>query len=240
MIKQKTETLFISKLGGPLTDFHDINIKVSRFFTDTSGTILDKNTVPNNLKKSYPFFLFGQWDRLGGHNIGLQTNPAGLPLYFSGVFGVGVPFLMGTGLNEIQTKLSIGDILTVFTDDIVNPSFYIWMVLHSDNTPLGSMFGNSISTQRDGRLMNLLCKFINVIPDNDLQFNENLNYIRVDNLGNFEQNQISPLIWKTPMTQLDKFIRIKTPFIIDQYLMISSYMQFQSDSLSFTLQLLKK
>lgn len=226
------------KINGALMQEHTIPMAVTRYFTDVNGTIVDKATVPNKLKVSYPVMFFGQFDRNGGWKKSLQRVPTMPGTFFLMTYTAGInqPFLSFTGANNIKGQIGLGDIVNVFTDDLENPNFFIWLVISSNTVSLSSIVYNTESTQADGRIGALFLKEINYfiagsVQDTRAQFDQSLNFLNFDNVGNFRGDTIQPSIFLNPFVFQKGFLTISTPFKIDQYKAMIFYMIFNIDSL---------
>jgi hypothetical protein len=234
------ESLLAGQLNDPIFSKHTIGISITRYFTDVDGKILDKTSlaIPNNLKVSYPFWMFGAFDHFGGYQLGNQAAPAhGGSVYLcSFVNGRQTSYSITqfSGFNTIQPKLKIGDIIHVFTDNLTNPTFFIWIVQSCDLTPLASIVANSQSTQQDNRLGQLNIINLKYQTPNVLQWNQAFNFLFPDNIGDYRTDSYQPLVWRTPQSGFTGTIDIKMKFNIDQYLEIYSYILFSTDSINFT------
>jgi len=236
--------ILLSKFREPLVTEHTLPITVKRFFTDVNGTLVDKALVPVSMQTKYPVYCLGEFDRRGGYRIGNSTVPPSnnVKYVFTYVHGVGLPFLAFTGLNSIQNQLRIGDIVTVYTDDLNAPNFFCFIVQQNDYASLASVVGNSETIQKDERLGKLRCR--EIIFDNSSQtildqYREPLHFVQSDNLGTFLDNQVQPYMFKPPEQKLNDFIPVKVNFFIDQYLGINFNMVFTIDQLTFNMKLEK-
>lgn len=240
-IKTFNEKVFLQGIGKPLIPFQIIPIKIKKIYSDVNGAIIAKNILPVALQKKTPVYLLGQFDRNGGYTIGNQIL---LPevWQFLGVFtvGFGVPFLFATGLNTVKNQISIGDIVIVYCDNLDTPTYYQFVIISSDKNSLASITANSQTTQQDGRLFNLYVEEFNYEVDTNSQYNEVFHYVNIDNIGNFEDNQISPFAFRNPYTEQETVITVKTPFKVDQYLGIYFNMLFSCDNISMTFKAFRK
>jgi hypothetical protein len=225
----------------PLYAQGSLNINVKRFFTDANGAVVDKNTVPNALKVSYPVFLLGNFDRIGGYNIGQKTirMPVGIPFLMSYVNGYSNPFLYNTGFNDVINNFKVGDIVTVFTDDLNNPNFYVFIVQTCDYGSIASVISNTQTQQQDGVIGQLHVKNIAYQVDQENQISETWQMIAIDNLGQFKQNPFVPVMYKQPLYKLNDFILLPISFLMTQFTAINFLMQFESDNITINLRIAK-
>lgn len=221
--------------------FRTVSISVRRFFTDIDGVILDKNDIliPANMKVKYPFFMFGTFDLISGFRAGSNVCPPigganYLTSFVNGFPSTSYSVLGVTGLNEIQGQLSLGDIVHVYCDSIQNPSYFCWIVQSSNAlSGLASIITNLMTTQNDNRLGRLFVYEFLLNNSDREQWKQGINFTVFDNLGNYANDVVNPLMFRTPFNELDNLIRLDTEFLCDQYLGINTYMDFATDNLSF-------
>ncbi len=112
-----------------------------------------------------------------------------------------------------------GDIVTVFTDDIQNPSAFAYIVQTVDYGALASIISNTQTQQDDGKMGVINVKNISYQVDNADQLNEIWQVIRLDNFGQFEQYPFNPAaVERSPFYKLGDFIELKMAFIMTQYI----------------------
>lgn len=222
---------------------HSIPLRITRYFTDVNGTIVDKNDVgiPDTLKTKYPVLMLGQFDRLGGYKKSLSAVPPlpGTFYYMSYTQGINSPFLSFTGLNNIKSQILTGDIVIIYTDNLEAPNWFIWFIVSSEVVSLASIVGNTESTQQDDRIGSLYIKSYNYVSDNDLQYYEPVHYTKFDNIGNYRDDQISPYMFKTPFVEQTGLLTIDTNFKLDQYIGMNMYFLFTTDQILLTLNVTK-
>ena len=218
---------------------HTIPLTISKYYTDVDGIVIDKSTLPANLQKKVPVFLLGEFDRQGGYKVGLQSIPQDenykyLMTFVNGL-GTTVFNVFGfNGISTIQQYIGVGDIVQVYTDSLLAPSYFVWVVIKNTYASIASILGNSESTQNDRRIGPIMVHEINYIADNDNQLSEGIQIVHYSNIGTWKANQIDPLgIWRTPFDVQTGLVRIVLkPFILDQYLGLNMNMLFESDKLN--------
>jgi hypothetical protein len=217
-----------------------IALRIKRFYTDTDGQILNKNdaSIPQNLKTQIPFYLFGAFDLAGGYSNCLQAVPpdAATRYLMTFVYGINAPFLSFTGFNTINSQLQIGDIVHVYCDNIQNPNFFIWIVIHASKAPFASIIDNTKTLQNDFRINQIRIKDIDYLAS-DAQYTTPLHFIQFDNIGAFRVDQIQPYMYKNAFVALDDFINMKIRFDLDQYIAVSTYFLFDTDLLQLNFNL---
>jgi len=230
----------VTKLAEPLFSKHSLGISINKYFTDVDGNLIKANNalvVNNNLNVDYPFWLFGAFDHLGGYALGnAALPPKGGALYLSSfVNGVNTSYSITqfSGFNTIQANLKIGDIVHVFTNSFNAPQAFIWIVQSAEITPLASIVLNSMTTQKDNRLGKLYLTSMRYATDNVLQWNQKLEFIFPDNIGDYRTDSYNPAIWRTPQTGFTNTLEIKLKFNLDQYIEIGSYLLAATTTLDF-------
>lgn len=229
-----------TKSRAPLLKYHSIPITIKRYFTDVNGIIQAKNTVPAAMQTEYPFFIFGDFDRQGGYATGLKVAPLNPGTFYLMTFiegnGLTSQQITGfTGFNEVRSKIRVGDIVHVFTDNLIAPTVFVWIVLSSRNGSIGSIVSNSETHQRDGMYGKLYIDHFQYYTDNtDPQWSRAVNFIRLTNIGSFGNNQVQPYMFKTPYTEQDGFIRVECKFNLDQYILINTYFLFETEEINLS------
>ncbi len=235
--KPKNGLNFSTEYKQPLLKTHSIPITVKRYFTDVDGAIILKAAAPAALQTSYPFFVFGDFDRQGGYTTGLKALPVmpGTFYLMSYVEGAGITSqqITGfTGLNTIRTRLRTGDIVHVFTDNLTAPNFFVWIVQSSRNGSIASMVGNAETQQRDGAIGKIYIEHFQYFSDNrDPQWAYPLHFTRSSNIASFKDEQVQPYIFKNPYTEQDGFIRVYCHFNLDQYQSIGTMFLYDTEEI---------
>lgn len=216
----KEKELF-NDLKKPLVKHATVAINVKRIFTDVDGVIVDKATVPASLQVDYPVYLWGEMDRLGSYYLANRLLPPNANTKFltAFVWGSGAnPYFFGfSGLANIQSQIQLGDLVTVYTDNITAPNYFIWIVLNASGKSMAAVQQNTVTTQKDGVYGMLEVKKIQYFTDNNLQWLENFRVVKSDNLGVPMVNNVSPYIFRNPYIENDRFIEIYWKYPINQF-----------------------
>jgi len=225
----------------PLYAQGSLNMNIKRFCTDANGSVINKNTLPAALKKNYPVYLLGNFDRIGGYNIGQKTvpQPVGSVFLMTYVNGYSNPFLFNTGFNDVISNFKVGDIITVYTDSFQNPLYYVFIVQTCDYGSLASIISNTQTQQQDGVIGKLFVKNIAYQVDVDDQLSQTWQMISLDNLGQFKQQPFIPIMYKQPLYKLSDFVELPVSFLMTQFTGINFLMNFASDSLNVNLRISK-
>ncbi len=214
-----------------------LNVNITRYFTDVDGVILNKSSVaiPSTMKTAYPVFMLGNFDRVGGYNVGQKTLPINPNYVFlmTYVHGVNEPFLWSSGFNTVQTRFKKGDIICVFTDSLDAPSCFAFIVQTCEYGGLASIISNTQTQQTDGKIGVMSVKNISYQVDNANQLAQVWQIVTLDNLGQFQQNPFNPIIAKNPYVyKLDDFLLLEFSFIFTQYIAINFLMNYESDTIN--------
>lgn len=228
---------------------HSIDITVTRYYTDTDGVILAKANaavLAAGLNIKFPFYMFGAFDKSGGYKIGVQALAPKVPAFYleSFVNGAGASSLsiLGSpsGLNEIQGKLNIGDIVHVFTDSFSAPSVYVWLVQSSNAVPIAAIIDNTKTTQDDNSVGALTVNEFRylTLPNTVIlagaQYNEPIRVVEVDNIGDFKSRDVLPSKFRGPMLGLNNVVNIKLKFPVTQFYELATYFLYDTDTIQFT------
>jgi len=220
---------------------HSIYLKINRYFTDVNGTVIAKNTVPASLQIKFPFFMFGSFDSLGGYTKSLQEMPVleGSEYLTSFIQGAGFSsnMIVGfSGVNTIKNVIKTGDIVHVFTDSVQNPNYFIWIVQNASSQSIGSIIGNSRTSQKDDVYNRMWVNNIHytVANANVYQWNEQVRVLKYNNLGLVRSDDWNPNTNRTPtQNYLNDIVILPIKFKVDQYISLSTYFQFASEGLEF-------
>ncbi len=221
---------------------HNLEISVNKYYTDVDGAIIAKGAVPAAIQTKFPVCLLGAFDSEGGFKVGLQNVPP-MPNTFylmSFVNGLGATSknVVGfSGLNTIKGQISTGDLVHVYTDDLQNPSYFIWIVISAQSTSYASFLSNLRTSQNDLRIGQINIKEINYQADDISQFREDINFTSLDNIGSFENNPVNVYTFFGPQVEQEGFLTVKTSAKMNQYLGLNLYMRFACDSFSFNLKI---
>lgn len=230
----------------PLYAQGSLNIKIKRFYTDVNGLVIDKATAPAALKVSFPVYLLGNFDRIGGYNISQKVYPskAVTPFFETYVHGYGIQsFLFTPGFYNdpasINQRLQLGDIVTVYTDNLSAPNYFVFIVQTCDYGSLASIISNTQTQQQDGVIGQLHVKNIGYQVDNDDELNNVWQMLSFDNLGQFKQTPYAPITAKQPLYKLTDFIELPISFLMTQFTGITFYFNFASESVNVNLRISK-
>ncbi len=248
LTKPTPNEIILNKIfSKPLQKNAGLFVTVKRFFTDANGTILDKNdpAIPASCKVSFPFWMFGKFDKDGAYRIGNQVTPVTLGTSYVGTFviGLGVPFLFATGLNNVKNNFLNGDIVHVFTDNLDAPSVYIYIVQSYPAGSLASIVENSTASENEKIDITGLNYFSfsnsggQTVPN--FQFATNINLTNIDIVGAYNNKPYDPLGYDQANYMQYNFIVLPINFTLDQYKELSSYIPFQVDSILFSFMIKK-
>lgn len=219
---------------------HTVPIEIKKLYTDVDGVVIDKNTLPATLQKRVPVFLLGEFDRNGGYKIGVKALEPDLNLKYLQTFvdgnGAAIQSIIGfTGLSTIGNYIATGDIVSVWTDDKVNPSYFVWIVVKNTYASIASILGNMDSSQNDRRIGPLCITEILYHTDVETQLRNALFFLHYSNIGTWKQNSIDPLgMFRSPFDVQEGLVRMPIePLFLDQYFGLVFNMDFDSDVIYF-------
>lgn len=215
-----------------------LQIVVERFYTDVDGVILAKTdpSIPAALKTDFPLYVFGEYDRAGAYFLGLKNTPPKVGSYFyqSIVWGTGNTVFGFSGLSDIENRLTPGDLVTVYTDDVNAPSCFVFIVQSCSGKSLASIMQNLPNLPYDPDYGYIRVMNMQYYTNNFDQWKENLQYIQYDFLGLVQSDGLSPFAYKPSVTINDQFIDIKNKFVLTQYLGINTYLLYTTDTMTLT------
>ena len=225
----------------PLYAQGSLNITIKRYFTDSSGFTVDKSTVPAALQKDYPVYLLGNFDRIGGYNIGQKTvkQPAGVFYVMTYVNNYSNSFLSSTGFLDVSNNFKIGDIITVFTDDLANPNYFVFIQQTCQYGSLASIISNTQTQQQDGVIGQLFVKNIGFQVDQENQISQSWQMVALDNLGQFKSQPFDPITFKKPLYRLNDFIELPISFLMTQFTAINFLMNFTCNEINVNFRISK-
>lgn len=239
----KSEAKLFDMLSVPLQRNAGFYVNITRYYTDVNGTVINAAALPagaSALKNRFPFWMFGEFDRWGGYQIGNQVAPPDKGIFYVGSFivGFGAPFLFATGLNTVQRNLTIGDVVHIFTDNIDAPSAYAWIVQSCPSVALGSVYGNATASEKQKIRITGANYFAYTNGQVNLQFIQRINLTRIDVVGAYSNQPTDPLGSKQ-VKQFQDFVYYPIKFTVDQYSLISGYLDFTVDSIQFSFMIKK-
>lgn len=222
--------------------WYGLPIKIRRYYTDTNGVILNKLAVPAALQKPFPIYLFGEMDRQGAYSVAQKAKPRFDNSYFylmNYVNGVNNPYIFGfTGSSTLQGQLTPGDIVTVYVDNLIAPNYFIFIVYSVSNISLASLLYQARGEFKE-KIGFLNVERINYYTDNENQFLENLLWTYIRPTGEYSSDIIDPSIYRRKEDEQQGFICLRNRFVLNQFLGINFYMDFQTNNIELVLRILK-
>lgn len=219
----------------------DIQVNVKRFFTDVDGTILDKNNVaiPSGMKVDYGFSLFGEFDRQGGYAlmnkiIGVQGIAKWVGTY---VYGKNDGFLQFNTFGGIYDQMTIGDIYHVYTDDLNNPNFFVFVIISNPFAAMGSITANTAFQQIEAMQKYLDIANFKLFVDNNGQYTAPITLITTDSIGTNKKDSLNPYASRSVDDKQNEFIQVNVSMKITQYTQIASIIKFNSDVVNYEFKL---
>ena len=221
------EKHFLDEIKKPVRKKDAFTVNVLRFFTDAAANVIDKNTLPANLKTSVPYFLWQKFDKDGGFKIGNSILGGFGPWKFLYCYEFGNTFdyFKFQGNNNLIRQFVNGDLIMMFGDDPVNFNYLAWVVIRCPFQAYTSILrynngGDLYLPNKQGFLQSaglggIDCYEFLLSVDQALQYNEALHLVSTNKIGQFVEEQSQPLSFKTPETILNDFITIKLGFQVN-------------------------
>ena len=240
-MKDLAELTLAKSVKSDLMNFA-INVSIKRFFTDINGTII---AAPAALQISYPIFLLGGLDFRGGFKKALESCPPmeGVKYLKSFINGVNTPFeIVGfTGLSDIQGQMKVGDLVSVYVDSYLAPTYLVWIINSVNNASYGSIIDNLSTTQKDDIYNRLYIDELHYYTtnNNNDQWNEPIFVINMNNLGLNKTDSFLPLEAKTPFTFLPNVLAMKLKFKATQFIGLASYMRYGTNQIQMIFKIKK-
>lgn len=203
-------------------------LTIKKIATDVDGTIIDKNTLPDSMKVSYPVFLFGQFDQQGGYAIGQkllpieQGNKLIAVLTVDGFFDL----LQFSGANNIKNELMTGDVVLLYADNEFFPTNFIWVIITGENRAYASILKNPLNT-------GMQVFSFKYFADNNRQFIEDINLVDFNEVGDYKRYNITPQSYKDPDYQQEGLIQLDIDYKIENFSGLYQYMKFETDAMTF-------
>lgn len=217
-----------------------IMANVRRYTTNEFGVVLDDAAVPVADRKPYPFHLFGEFDRAGGYAIadGI-TQRYNTILFSTFVVGNGMPLFFFNPVADINTKLSKGDIVFLYVNDLNAPTIFTFIVVHAQSGGFASLVNESNISQLSAHGWGVF-KFdkIQYNWQNDAQLRQPLVLINTKFDGDFTFDFVNPLQYRnTEEKKPVRTIDIPLEMTVNQYNGISSFLDFANPDLQLLFEL---
>lgn len=204
-------------------------ISVSRIFTDVNGTVIDKATLPSNLKVEIPYYIFNESDRRNGL---VQTSKT-LKLndwkhYGSFIRGFDPLPNLFMGLNDYINLVNLGDLVNVYVDSFFAPNFYCFVIINWQDTGYAVFLNKDFQKQIFIQEISMLC------TDNKKQLMEAIYFNNYDLLGNVNQQSYCPIAYNQTDYKFGDYIPLPFKFNPDYYLGLVSRIKFETEQINFT------
>lgn len=216
-----------------------LTAKINRFTCDASGTIIPDILVPTSEQKAYPFHLFGEFDRVSGYAIsdGVLRELEDTKLFSVYVAGVNTPLFFFSPLNTINSKISKGDLIFIYVDDLNAPTYFHFVIISTNQGGFASLTSIGNVTQIDdtdnwGGFYFEKFKFNWV---DDAQMNFPFYNIQTNYKSSFQANPINLELYRFIEQKPEvKALTIAVSMLINQYNGLSGYIAWQNPSLNLS------
>lgn len=202
---------------------------ITKYYTDANGDIIDKNTLPASFQIKLPFYLFGQFDRQSHFATSRKVVPTIAPwIFYNFYVSNSYDFLLITGANGIRSRIGTSDLVFAYTDNVTNPTYFCWVVISGTTQNIASIFDdcdNSLKAQH------LLLDY----TGNTSNFVEDIFFIVQDKMSDYKTQSFTPEQFVRPQQDNPNQSLIGLTFRNSKYLSLASYIEFESDLLSWTI-----
>jgi hypothetical protein len=207
-------------------------INVTRYFCNAEGHVVAYNTLPAVMQTKYPFYIFGKYDFDGAYKVANQIVPPQNGCYYLYTFVKGSAFdYIGFQIgNNVSALIQPGSIVSVYCDNVANPSWLVYVVVSCPFQSYASILQN---VQR-----NFLIKSFLYNADNPINYNETIFSIILNPIGQFLSEQYQPLSFKQVQDEQANFIRVPLSFEPDFLHGLASNIDLQANTLNFQLEIL--
>jgi len=201
-----------------------LSIIIKRWYTDTSGIIVDKSLVPSVMQKPMPFWLMNIFDKNGSYLIQstIKRPYAGVYYLYTETIGSYLNFLNFQADSDIKKELKLGDVVHVFADDPTLPNYFCFIQLHSDDVAYNSFLSNMIGKAYHVTQMQYL-------TDNNNNWNQCINVTSENDFGLYSDRQILPLNYRDPYNYQDDILIMKMDENLTDKTGLSSFMLFETN-----------
>lgn len=256
------KTELVKQLANPLSmDEVFINIRIRKIFLSVAWEQEPDFIPPPFANVDFPYFIFGEYDRRGAYSIGrtilpttnIETVLGGacgrptsvLPYYFVGSvipgnFAFGSPDLVAVpkvSLGNVQYFVlnylnlqKLGSLVDIYYTRGLNvpPNpISVAIIAEMDFQSYASLCANTANEV-------YICREIIITYDNNTQYLKPIKIIRTNAIGQFTTQELLPTAYKPADNLQGNTIRIPVNFRIDQYLGLTSMINFLSLKIEYS------
>lgn len=205
-----------------------IPLTARKFYTDTDGSIIDKATLPANLQTDMPLYLLGKNDMDSSFRAATQLVPVNASwTYYLFSIGSQYTFLDFTGLNNIRTQISSGDLVFIYVDNYSAPTYYCWVIVSIDQKPAATVIANADGTE--------MIENVIISTSNVNQFLQKFTFIKVTKFGDYSENTIGISTARDPYVVLEDQALLNISFLFSPENGLCTRLLFATDSMTFEL-----
>lgn len=209
----------------------NLSFTIKKYYTDSNGNIISKASLSSDLQVQIPYYLFGNFDRDGYYSQAQRFTPTYGGWYFYNFYvSTSYDFLLISGANGIRSLIGLADLVFAYTDNVILPSYFCWVVISGGTQPIASIFDNL-----DG---SMITKYIQMSSDsNRFNLDESINYITQNKLGDVKKQSYTPSQFVNEDSENPNIARIPLRMVLTKYFFISSYIYYDTDEMTYTLPL---
>lgn len=215
-------------------------LNITRYTCDSSGTVLNDAAVPVDQRKAYPFHLFNEFDHRGGYSIcdSIVQSQYRTNLFTVYVVGVGTPLFYFSPAATINSFLKKGDVVFVYVDDILAPSYFHFVVISATQGGYASLLALTHTTQIDENLMYGNYRFdgFDYSWSNDQQLKYPIIPIQTRFDSSYrQQSPFNPIAFDSPYQRDTVKVRtIDIEMLINQYIGLTHFIAWENPLLTLS------
>ena len=214
----------------PTANLDSISVDVSKIYTDVNGTIINKATLPVAQQVRIPFFLFNELDRIGGlYNFEKTIPLRGWKFVRTWIQGHEQPPILFNGLMDYLTSMKGGDLVIMYADDLLNPTYYCFVIIAKAYGSYGTLVSND-----DFSEVVPLFKTVN-LTTSVAQMRENFYICKYDVFSNVHSDSFLPKDYRRPDWKDGDFIIIPLEFRPNKYVGFLHSLLYDTDTMQFNL-----
>lgn len=201
------------------------------YVDNTTANVINRSILPAELKKDLPFMLFLAYD-LPAYNIMnkiypyINYNPV-LPASFSdwgyvttSVYGAGF-----TGFNNSDLYCKRGDLIQQYFS-LFGGSWSAYVIISGEMQSYSAILEETKRTT-------FITRDILYITDNILNYNQPIQVVQSDPVGNYKAEQFMPFSFRDIDVKQPDFISLKLNLRLNRFLGILSLINFDTQKITF-------
>jgi hypothetical protein len=220
-----------------------LNLNVSRYTTDSNGTVLAPGAVPVSERNPFPFHLFGNFDREGGYAVAdnLCADYYNTLLFGVYVWGLNTPLFFFNPAASINSKMKKGDVVFIYVDDLDAPNYFTFVIVSSLYGAYSSLISQTNMVSVDPRGMQTIFRIREIryswFDTNDVQLEQPLFIVQTKYDSAVKTDALSPAAYYVPEQKNVKIARIPVDLALNTYMGVSGFLAFENPVLNLSFEL---